>query len=273
MHTCRLVLQACRRYTTGLALADTVPMSFLGIGIDHAFLWLMLAGALAGWVRGFSGFGAAMVFMPLASIYYPPQLCVVLLFLTDLIVSLPIVLPALPRCRWREVLPLTLGASLLMPAGVAMLLIIEPTVMRWTISLLILASVAMMASGWRWRHSPSVGVTLAVGAASGLAGGLSSLYGPPIIFFWLGGQQDAAGVRDNILAFFAVLTLVSATTYLANGMFTPDSLIMAALLMPGYGLGVLLGARSFRGIADRSFRRFALAMCATAAVAGLPFWH
>lgn len=231
---------------------------------------LAMAAALAGLVRGFSGFGAAMVFVPIASAVRSPEVAVVLLFLTDTVVSLPLLPPAFRRCAWREVLPLALGAGLLVPVGVEVLLATDPTVMRWAISLLVLTSTGLLASGWRYTERPSVPATLAVGGLAGLAGGVASLYGPPIVLFWLGGQQSAPTVRANVLAFFGLTTVVSAAVYLAHGMVTRPLLATAATLMPVYGLGILLGAWGFRFAPAWAFRGAALVLCGLAAVISLP---
>jgi uncharacterized membrane protein YfcA len=240
--------------------------------VDWSFLGVVAAAALAGVVRGFSGFGSAMVFVPIASALYSPEQAVVLLFLTDSVVSLPLLPPAFKRCIWREVAPLTIGAALLVPVGVKLLLIADPIAMRWAISLLVLSFTGLMAGGWRYVASPSVPVTVAVGGAAGLAGGMASLYGPPVILFWLGGQQDVPTVRANILAFLGLITVVSAATYVANGMITRTSLVTAAALMPLYALGIFLGARCFGLASERAFRLLALTLCWLIALGTLPIW-
>lgn len=240
--------------------------------VDAAFVGVTAAAALAGLVRGFSGFGAAMVFVPIAGALYSPEQAVVLLFLTDTVVSLPLLPPAFARCTWREVAPLTAGATLLVPVGVEVLLVADPIAMRWTISLLVLAFTGLMASGWRYAGKPSVPASVAVGGAAGLAGGMASLFGPPVILFWLGGRANVPTVRANILAFFGLVTVVSAVTYLANGMITRASLVMALVLMPVYALGVVLGARGFALASERAFRFLALALCGLAALGTLPVW-
>ncbi len=245
-------------------------MDVPGITVEGAAL--ATAAALAGLVRGFSGFGSAMVFVPVASAVHSPEAAVVLLFLTDSVISLPLLPPAFRRCAWREVLPLALGAGLLVPAGVEVLLAADAAVMRWAIPLLVLASTGLLASGWRYAGPPSLPATLAVGGLSGLAGGMASLYGPPIVLFWLGGRQDTPTVRANVLAFFGLTTVVSAAVYLAHGMVTRPLVATAAALAPVYGLGILLGARCFRWAPAWAFRGVALALCGLVALLSLPVW-
>lgn len=242
--------------------------------MDHVpELCVIIAALLAGLVRGFSGFGAAMVFVPLATLCVDPATALVLLFLTDLVAAVPLVLPALRRCDWREVAPLALGASLMTPIGVWLLLTLPQEPLRWAICLTILAAVLLMASGWRYEGKVGRAASVGVGGLSGLLGGVAGLYGPPVILLWLGGGRNALSVRTNIVAFFAALTLIAGTTYAANGLLSWPLVWQSLWLVPVYGLPIWLGSRAFRRSSDALFRRIGLLLCAGAALAALPLWQ
>ncbi len=237
------------------------------------YLWLVGAAALAGLVRGFSGFGAAMIFIPLASVLDRPDVAVPLLFLVDSIATLHITLPSFRRCCWSEILPLTAGATLTIPLGVLLLVSVDPEAMRWAISLLILLAVAALASGWRLQRSlPLVG-TAAVGGLTGLSGGAASLSGPPLVLFWLGRRSGAAQVRDNIYAIFGLMSVVTGITLWMNGLLTQSVLSEVLYLLPVYALAIVTGARLFRLASEALYRRLALALCALVTLASLPVWQ
>lgn len=241
--------------------------------LGQRFLWLALASALAGLVRGFSGFGAAMIFLPLAGLVVTPAVAVPLLFVADNLATLHITLPAFRRCAWSEILPLAVGAALTIPFGVLLLVSVDPQVMRWAISLLILLAVALLASGWRLKRTLSPVGTAAVGSVAGLAGGAASLYGPPMILFWLGGQAGAAQVRVNILAVFGLMSVVAGLTQWLNGLLTLEVMKEAMFLLPVYAAGAFAGTRLFGIAGEAHYRRVALGLCAVAALAGLPLWQ
>jgi len=108
---------------------------------------------------------------------------------------------------------------------------------------------------------------------TGLAGGAASLYGPPLILFWLGGRSGAVQVRDNIYAIFGLLSVVAGIAQWLNGLLTLPVLHEALTLLPVYVLGTLAGSRLFRGASDGLFRQLALGLCALAALAALPLWE
>lgn len=251
-----------------------MPLEALAALLTEPRYWIVIgAAALAGLVRGFSGFGGAMVFMPLASLAYEPKLAAVWLFVADDVAALTMLPDAMRRCVWREVLPLAFAAMLAIPFGVALLVIVDADAMRWAICLLILLVVGVMMAGWRYRGRLGLPATLGTGLLSGLMGGATTMPGPPVVLLWLGGQGDAATVRANLVAVFGLMAVVSAIAYWWNGLFTAESLLGSLPLVPAYLLLLRFGSRLFAQSNDRQFRRIALALCAFAALAGLPLWR
>lgn len=248
-------------------------LSLFGFLTEPRYWAVVGAAVLAGLVRGFSGFGGAMMFMPIASLAYEPKLAAILLFIADDVAALAMMPDALRRCVWREVLPLGLSAVVAVPFGVALLVIADADVMRWTICLLILLAVGLMALGWRYRGRLGLPATMVTGALAGLSGGAAALPGPPVVLLWLGGQGGAATVRANLVVFFGFTALASGLAYWWNGLFTPDSLLMSLPLIPAYLLPLSLGSRLFARASERQFRLVALALCAFAALSGLPLWR
>jgi uncharacterized protein len=228
---------------------------------------------LAGFVRGFTGFGTGMVFIPAVSAIYDPILAIVLLFLIDTAASAPILPPHFRNCRWREVGPMAASASLAFPFGLMFLLRVDPVATRWVLSLFILVVTAAMATGLRYKGEPKVGQTLAVGSTMGFLSGAIGLGGPLIVLFWLGGPERAARVRSNIFAFFGAFSIVSLAGYWWTGLFTAPRLIGALALLPLYAGAMAIGSGLFDRSTDESYRRAALALCAAIALATMPFWH
>ena len=183
---------------------------------------LIIAAGLAGLVRGFSGFGAAMIFVPLASVVVDPRLGVVTLFLIDLTMGLPMFVRALRYCAWRPVLLLWSGAALAVPLGSYLLVTMDAVQLRWVLALIILGLVALLLSGWRYHGKPSVPATLGVGGLAGAMGGLAGLSGPPLaavlvplygVSLWLGahcfGKSNEKIYRGAALSICAAAALLS----------------------------------------------------------------
>lgn len=214
-----------------------------------------------------------MVFMPVASLAYEPKLAAVWLLAADTIASSSMLPDAVRRCVWREVLPLAAGAIAAIPFGVILLVVADADAIRWIICAVILIVVALMAQGWRYKSRLGPAATLGTGALAGLSGGTTGLSGPPVVLLWLGGQGNAATVRANLVAFFFITAMAMAAAYWWQDLLTGESLSGAILLTIAYWLPLWIGSHLFRRSSEQQFRYAALALCAFAAIAGLPLWR
>lgn len=234
---------------------------------------LGLATLLGGLVRGFTGFGFAMVFMPLASLVIGPVAALGLIFCIDLPFALPLAARSARNAEWREVLPLLLAATLALPLGISLLIWLDRETMRWILSGLVLTAVALMSSGWRYHGAPGVPLSLGVGVLSGLFNGMASMGGMPLAVFWLGAQRnDRHRTRANLQTFFGLSTVISGAILWWNGILTLAGVLMALPLFAIYGAGLWIGTRGFHVASEITFRRIAYLLIFTSAVVGLPLW-
>ena len=65
----------------------------------------MFAAIAGGFVRGFSGFGGALIFTPVAGAAFGPQVAVPIFLVMDYALTLPMVVRAIRLCNWSTVLP------------------------------------------------------------------------------------------------------------------------------------------------------------------------
>jgi uncharacterized membrane protein YfcA len=240
---------------------------------DPRIAFVVLVTALAGFVRGFTGFGAGMIMIPAVGAAYDPVTAIILLFIVDVGATTPMLVPHFRACRWTEVGPVALAASIAFPLGLAFLLSADPLLVRWILSLFILAVTALLAAGWRYRGEPGLGQSLAVGGGMGALSGAIGLGGPLIVLFWLGGPERAARVRSNIFAFFGLFSIVSFIGFWWTGLFTPARILAGLALLPLYAGTLLLGSRLFDRSTDETYRRAALGLCAGIALASMPVWR
>lgn len=224
----------------------------------------------AGFVRGFSGFGAALVFMPVASSLVDPRLAAGTFLLVDYLGALPLAFGALRRCQWKTVLPAAVAALGTVPLGAALLASGEVPVLRWLISLTALALVALLASGLRYRGSPVWLVSVAVGGVAGFSGGLSQIAGPPVVAYWMSGPAPVPVIRANLIAFFFLTSAGAFLAYWWNGVLGTATFVLAAVLLPVMLVATLAGSRLFGLASEPAYRTMALALIAVAAFASMP---
>ena len=251
--------------------------AFAAVASDRRFIAAVLVSALSGLVRGFSGFGSALIYIPLISAIYEPRIAAGTLLLIDFVGSTPFSIRELPRCNWREVGPIALAAAVMTPVGTLALIFANPVVLRWIISVLVLTLLAVLASGWRYRGKPTLPVMAGVGTIAGLGSGAVQIAGPPVILYWLGGAIKATTARANMIVFFAALGSAACVSYFFEKLFTKEALALALLLGISYTILFLVGALSFHRASETVYRRIAYAIILISAFVSLPvfdgFFH
>jgi uncharacterized membrane protein YfcA len=230
----------------------------------------MAVAALAGLTRGFSGFGGAMIYMPLVSAIYDPRIAAVTVLLVDLVAATPFAIPELRRCTWREVGPLSIAMAAGLPLGVWLLVVLDPNVLRWCIAIVVLSLVPVLASGWRYHGPPRLPLTIGVGLFAGVSGGAVLIAGPPVILYWLGGGNSPKVLRANLMVLFMICDVLLVAIFGHQGMFEARPLALSLLLGIPYLVGMGIGAYFFQGASDKLYRTIAYAIITLAAIVSLP---
>jgi hypothetical protein len=141
---------------------------------------------ISGTARGFSGFGSALIFMPLASSLAAPRLVAALLLIIDFVTALPLVPNAWKHAEHRATAVMVSGALVGVPIGTWLLSRLDPVTTRWIISGFVFALLLLLASGWRYRGKDRPAISAGIGGMSGFCSGLAQTGGPPIVGYWLG---------------------------------------------------------------------------------------
>ncbi|SFK57031.1 hypothetical protein SAMN04488518_106270 [Pseudovibrio ascidiaceicola] len=234
------------------------------------FLMVCATIALAGLTRGFAGFGAAMIYMPIASAIMEPKLAAASLLMVDATISLPMVVSATKICDWRTVLPAAGGAVITVSIGAWVLTNADPYVLRWVLSAVVLLLLIILISGWRYTKAPNKRTSFGVGAVSGLLGGMTQLAGPPVITYWMSGPLPVSVIRANLITYFFFTSFGSFAAFWWNGLITQELLLLSLLICPAYGLSIYLGAKGFSRSSGRSYRALAYSLILGAAITSMP---
>lgn len=235
-------------------------------------VFVMAAAAIAGTARGFSGFGGALIFVPLASTAIGPRLASALLLVIDGLLTVGMLPNAFRNANRREVFTMASGALVGVPLGTALLALAPTLVVRWTICCIVLLLLAFLISGWRYHGRPKTGLTVGVGGLAGLFGGAAQMSGPPVVAYWLGGAFPPLTVRANLVLYFAVSSVISATSYLLAGLLTLQVLALACVTGPAYGFGLFAGSKLFGLASEKTFRWICFGLIACAALISLPIF-
>jgi uncharacterized protein len=236
----------------------------------NAALAICAIALISGIARGFSGFGSALIFMPLASSVAGPRLVAPLLLVIDFIAAAPLLPNAWQHADRKATAVMAIGALVGVPSGTWCLSQFDPVTTRWIISCFVGALLLLLLSGWRYRGKDYPALSIGIGGLAGFCSGLAQTGGPPIVGYWLGRPIASIIARANILLFFGFSDGFSLVSYIAAGLVTSDSIRLGVLVGPVYGIGVWLGSQLFGRASETLFRSICYALIAAAAIVGLP---
>ncbi len=246
--------------------------TFSAIVNDPRFPLALGISVLSGAVRGFSGFGSALIYVPMMSALYGPKVGAASFLLTDFVTGIVFSVGVWRQAVWREIIPLAISGAIAAQFGALILQYADPAHLRWAMAALVLVIVVVLSTGWRYHGKPMLIVTLLIGTVAGLMGGAVQIFGPPVVLFWLSSMASAAVVRANFVVFFAIMAAALVATYLWFGLLTPDVIALAAFVAPAHILAMFAGAKLFRFASETAYRRTAYTIITFAALASMPLW-
>jgi hypothetical protein len=249
-----------------MSLTSLIPA---GVGFNAAIAICVIA-FVSGTARGFSGFGSALIFMPLASSIAAPRLAAALLLVIDFIGSAPLAPDAWRQADRKATAVMVAGVLVGVPIGTYFLSRLDPVTTRWIISGFVGALLVLLLSGWRYRGREYTALSIGVGGLAGFCSGLAQTGGPPIVGYWLGRPISPVIARANIVLFFVASDFSSIVSYAVAGLITADSIWFSLLVGPVYGIGVWFGAQLFGRASEALFRAICYALIAAAVIIGLP---
>jgi uncharacterized membrane protein YfcA len=224
---------------------------------------------LAGFIRGFVGFGASLIIVMVLSTVYGPLAAVPIATLSGLPAMVQLLPNAVRHSERSFVIPFGIAAFIAAPIGTWFLISTSPEVMKICISAFVLLMVAMLHQGWKLPPGASTGVFTGAGIVSGLVQGSAGVGGPPAVAIALsrGGSTDQQ--RANVIGAVAALSVCSVPALWLHDLFTREIFLISILLFPLYFGGTWLGARFFSGSGRRHFRNGALLILAVIGVVTL----
>ncbi|MGB5864272.1 MAG: sulfite exporter TauE/SafE family protein [Sulfitobacter sp.] len=241
------------------------------LGTD-GLIWLVGAVFIAGLVRGFAGFGSAMIIMPVASSVLSPVEAVIFLICAELVGPLPNA-----RAAWRDGAPrdvglLILGAIVALPFGVWALSTMDATVFGWVVSGSVLLLLMLTMSGWRLKGALTQSLTVGAGALGGFMTGFAGIPGPPVIMLYMASTLPISVIRANFLLYLLALDLLLFPLLWVLGLMNWPIAFLGLLVGIPNLIANVIGARLFDPSAERLFRMVAYIVIAASAIIGLPLW-
>ena len=230
------------------------PAEYLDVRLVYAALSVFAAGL----IRGFSGFGSALINAPILSLIWGPTVGVPVAALVEIAPAIQLTPKAIKVAHWKTIWAISLPALVLLPAGTFILVSVPADEMRRAIGAIVLIVALVLWSGWRYRGPRGTGPAIGVGLFGGALAGATGVAGPPVILYLMSSDDSPALTRANLIAYFSVILVGFMVVLTFKGLITTEIVwLVGALLIP-FVVGAAIGTKMFPLASERVFRIIAL---------------
>lgn len=253
-------------------LTSTLDMNLIAATFAIEGLWWVFLGAvLAGIVRGFTGFGTAMVYLPFSGAVLSPIGALLSLVCMDLFGPLPLVPNAMRKGHIRDIALMGFGMIVTLPLGLFILGHMEGMTYRYIVSIATMLALIFLLSGFRYNGTLTHSILIGTGGLSGFLGGLAGLPGPPVTALYMASTLPVEAVRANMILFLILADILIFPIMALQGMLSLQPLLIGGLVIFPYMIGSAVGAYFFDPVKEKSYRIVAYIVIAGSAIIGLPF--
>lgn len=216
--------------------------------------------AVAGFMRGITGFGGAMLMAPPLSLLLGPVTAVVIALTLETAAAVVMFPDALRRINLRLLCYLTIPACFTVPIGGYLLITMDPTLARKGIAIVVVAFSLALLLGLRYSGRPRPATSAALGSIVGVLLGATSVGAPPVILYLMSGPDPHTVTRANLTVFVTAISLIGLVMLGAAGAVSHSLALFAGVLMTPFLLATWLGSKAFGKVTEYTVRRLALAM-------------
>lgn len=206
-------------------------------------LWIPILIFAAALIQSLSGFGFALIVMPLAAIALGLKTAAPLVALVALVLNAVNLLRYRQDLSLPELLRLGLSSTIGVPIGIWVLITVdEALILRFMGLLLVLYAGYALARPAALHPCPSWW-SYPAGVAAGCLGAAYNTPGPPVVVYGALRQWSKGEFRAVLHGIFFLNTVLVVTSHALASRITPDVLRSFGFAVPALLLGILLASR------------------------------
>lgn len=215
----------------------------------------LVAALGSAFVRGLTGFGMAILLVPVLALALPPVEAVLLTNALALMIGateIRTLVRDAERSAW------VIGALVVVttPLGLYALSLTGKDVARLVIALIALSAFVAILLPKRGEGAPGRLTTGGVGVLSGLMTGYAGMPGPPVVPYYAGRNLPRSTIKASMQLIFTIAASAGLASALWLGILRWELLVFALLILPMIIAGNKLGARVSGRVSDPAWRIF-----------------
>ena len=233
-----------------------------------SILAALLAAFGSAFVRGLTGFGMAILLVPILALALSPVDAVLLANFLSVYIGLTEIRRLL-RGAERSAWVIIALVAVTTPLGLYALSLTSPAIARLVIAVIALTAffAILLPRHGSLDHHPAT--TTGVGVLSGLMTGYAGMPGPPVVPYYVGRDIPRETAKASMMLIFTCASTTGLMSGAAIGVLDWSLGLLAVLLFPAVLMGNWLGDKASGRIEDRTWRTCVGVVLGGAAMAAL----
>lgn len=199
----------------------------------------------AAYVRGLTGFGMAIILVPLLGMIIRPDEAVVLAILLQLLIG-PVGIRTIMADSHKQSALLIAGCAVMAtPLGLMLLARTTPDIARVLIAMIAIGAFVAVIATRKHIAQPGGPVTIGVGLLSGILTGFAAMPGPPVVPYYLREAFTPQTARASMMLIFFATAIAGTASAFILGVASPRMIWLSVLLFIPMLAGNYLGGRAF----------------------------
>lgn len=202
--------------------------------------WIIACIGVASFAQSISGFGFALLSVPLMQLLLEPRDAVVISTFIGAISTTTQAVVDRHNVDRALVKRLVLASYLGMPFGLGVFLYVSDTGLRIALGVVVLLAAILLLRGFS-LDSASGPLDWSFGFISGILATSTSTNGPPLVFLMQARNFSPQDFRSTINTVFSFVNIGAIALFVSSGQVTQESLVGAAIAVPSLFIALKLG--------------------------------
>lgn len=205
-----------------------------------------------------TGFGLALVSMPLLVLFLPVQVAAPLVALVAGMAESLLLLKYREALNFQAVSLLIIASILGIPIGVYLLGWVDEAVVTAVLGIIVVAYALHALLGFNPPELAHRGWAALFGFTGGILGGAYNVSGPPVIIYGSCRRWPPAEFKSNLQGFFLIASITVIISHFLSGNFTSVVWYNFSIAVPAILLALLIGFRLDKYVDPQRFRKIVL---------------
>jgi uncharacterized protein len=228
--------------------------------LSAALLVAILSALLAGIVSGMTGFGLALISVPLLLFVYEPRTVVVITAVLSVVINFAVVWDSWRDADRRVVIALLPPAFVGVVAGAELLRVVDPDYIRLVVGIVVVFSALLLLRDIRLPGAQTRWGAVVAGSASGALSTSTGLAGPPIVLLLASRGFPKRVFRGSSALYFLVMSLLGLAVLLFRELLEAGDVPLTLALVPAAFLGKFIGTALLKKVSEKAFRVVSLGL-------------